>query len=140
MGAPITEIKVKKAVISWLRRQGYSNIHKAHPLGVDVKARNKKYSRFFFIEAKGDSPRKVKNPDAGRTSKFRTALGQIVTRMKTKSRDYYAIALPETFVRKVKNISWIFCKRNNLSIILVDDKMKVRQLIWRNLQKGNYLK
>jgi hypothetical protein len=129
-----SESKVIAAVVRWLYRNGYGYLvykEKAHH-GVDIRVRNLRYSRYFFIEAKGD-PIKAKYPDSSRTVDFWTAIGQIVSRMRTLSADYYGVAFPVSYYKKIKNLPWVFCKKNRLHVFLVDGN-KVKCLNWRQLK------
>jgi len=53
--------------------------------------------------------------------------------MKTRSADNYAIAFPRSYEKKVKNLPWLFCKKNRLSVFLVDGN-KVSHITWRELK------
>jgi len=57
----ISEKFVRRAIRDWLFRNGWglNYIEKeTHEQGVDIKVRNSRYSRYFFIETKGESSSK----------------------------------------------------------------------------------
>lgn len=129
-----SESHVRKAVVAWLYRHHWNNLNPKEKgeHGPDIRVKKLGYSRYFIIEVKGD-PIDAKHPDSSRTACFWVAIGQIVTHMKTKSDDYYGIALPKSYDSKIKNLPWVFCRKNRLSSFLVDGK-KVEHLTWRDLQ------
>jgi hypothetical protein len=131
----LTESHVRTAVLFWLRRKGYAITDPKEQAehGVDIRARHLKYPRYFLVETKGD-PIKSKKPDGTRTSCFWVAVGQIATRMDTSALYHYGIAFPDTFHKKVVNLPWQFCKKNRLSIFLVDENKKVKHLTWKDLK------
>lgn len=138
MAKPISETQVREAVIYFLRTLGYSIVDPKEKSqhGVDIRARHIKYWRFFIVEAKGD-PIGAKFPDSSRTSCFWTAIGQIVTRMNTLSRNYYGVAFPESYAAKVKNLPWQFCKKNQLSVFLVGSNGKIKHLTHKELRENH---
>ena len=58
-----------------------------HEQGVDIKVCHNKYSRYFFIETKGESS--AKSAKSKKETVFVYSLGQIITRMKVGSARYY---------------------------------------------------
>ena len=136
----LSEASVQKHVVKWLTSNGWGRIDYKEPgeHGVDIKARNVKYGRFFFIECKGDpDPAEVKHPQANRDVKFMNALGQIVTRMGTDAGYYYGIAVPRSFESLVYGrVPWRVCRKLSLRFLLVEDDGTVKQLTWRNLRRG----
>jgi hypothetical protein len=104
--------------------------------GPDIRVRHNEYPRYFIVEAKGDAnPKTVENLGARREVAFLLALGQIVTRMDTKAAYHYGLALPGSFESKVKiRLPWLFCKANDLQVLLVDSQGKVRAVNWHHLK------
>lgn len=136
----ISEEFVKRSVIRHLANLGWSkNIQydDLHVRGVDIKVTNSKYSRTFFIEAKGAS-----SYNAGFEVAFIYSLGQIITRMKSlKARYYYGIALPKRSADiAIRRIPYAFAVGACLHVFSVDDNGKV---IWykpadiKKYQNGN---
>ena len=136
----LSEVFVEKCIINWLFQKGYSkglNLKDISAHGVDIKVRHKDYPRYYFVEVKGDpNPKTHKYPSSAREVNFNYALGQILTRMKTKSSDHYAIAFPESFSKKViSRLPWLVCKKLNLNVFIVDNAGQVRNLTWKQLKK-----
>jgi len=130
---------VRRAVINWLSRKGYNlrlRERETSEHGVDIKVRHNKYPRYFLVEVKGDpDPKKVKAPHSRRESSFRTALGQIVSRM-GKARYKYGLGFPESYEDRVRRrLSQAILKKLNLVILLVNNKGKVKEINWRNTKK-----
>jgi len=138
MDKKLSEEFVKRSVIQYLSKNGWGHFQYGglHDQGVDIKAKNIKVSRFFFIEAKGEG----KIPQANEVA-FIYSLGQIVTRMKSggTTRNYYGLALPEASAKIAKRrIPWQVAKKLLLYIFEVDKSGGVKQLSWedlKNLQK-----
>jgi len=135
----INEKFVRRAVITWLGRNGYGRNLKekeTHEHGIDIKVRHNKYPRYFIVEVKGEPNIKtVKYPHSRREVDFIYVMGQIVTRMKYKARYRYAIGLPESFSDKiVRRLSPILLKKLDLIVLLVSDTGKVREINWRKLK------
>src|ERR1700687_4198396 len=131
-----SETHVRAAVIRWLYRHGYNtnlNPKEKAEHGVDIRVKHGRYARYFLIETKGD-PIKAKSPDSSRTADVWKAIGQIVTRMNTLADYRYGVAFPASFRKKIKCLPWQFCKRNRLSVFLVDGN-KVTRLTWRELRE-----
>ena len=139
MAKTITEKFVRKAIIDWLSKQGYNRYLKekqSDEHGVDISVRHWKYARYYLVEAKGDAdPKTVKFPRSRQEVSFMIAVGQIVTRMKTKARYNYAIAFPYSYGFVLRRVPWLFCKKNNLKILLVSLDKKVKQYSWQDLEK-----
>jgi hypothetical protein len=134
----ISEQFVKNTIIGWLNKNNWRiiSISEEGKHGVDIKARHTKYARYYFIETKGDPGKNVKYPDSRREVSFIQVLGQIILRIKSKSRDYYAIGLPISYSRKVFNrLPWQLSKKLILNVFLVDKDKKVRLITWKELKK-----
>lgn len=97
--------------------------------GVDIIAK-KGYGRFLYMECKGDS---ASGPQ--RESYFVQSLGQIVTRMSRSKWQYFGLALPKSFQPRLSRIPWVFAKRNNVFVWLIDEKGKVDKYTWKELKK-----
>ena len=138
MPKKLNEVFVKRAVISWLSRQGYSRNLKEkelHEHGIDIKVRHNKYPRYFIVEVKGEpDAKKVKYPNSRREVDFIYVMGQIVTRMSYRAKYKYGIGLPESYSKKVIiRLSPILLKKLNLSVLLVNNQGKVREINWKKL-------
>ncbi|MFA5106413.1 MAG: hypothetical protein WC506_05655 [Candidatus Micrarchaeia archaeon] len=125
------EDKVINIVIRWLSNNNYKNIKTktSREHDVDITA-NTSYNRFLYIECKGDG-----SSNQVSENNFVYALGQIVTRMKRSKFQRYAVAYPKSFERKLNRIPWLFAKRNNLFVLLVDDDEKIERFTWKELKK-----
>jgi len=132
---------VRRAIINYLARKGWDRGLREKETaehGVDIKIRHNKYSRYFFIETKGEST--SKSAKSVRETAFVYSLGQIITRMKTgAARYYYGIGLPETVARiAIRRIPWQVAKKLLLYVFSVDAQGKVKQYSWqylKNIQK-----
>lgn len=123
--SPLSEEAVKRAVIKFLTNKGWSknlDYDDLHVHGVDIKVTNSRYSRTFFIEAKGGSSAR-----SGAEVAFIYSLGQIVTRMKSlKARYYFGIALPKQSAEiALRRIPYQFAVSTCLHILSVDSAGKV---------------
>jgi len=90
MSKPISEKFARRAIISYLARKGWDRGLREKETaehGVDIKVRHNKYSRYFFIETKGESS--SKSAKSVRETAFVYSLGQIITRMKAGNARYY---------------------------------------------------
>lgn len=131
----MTETFVKHVVIKWLSRNGWgTNLEYGdlHEHGVDIRARNNKYSRYFLIEAKGEG----KN-HSGREVAFVYSLGQIITRMKDcgSTRNYYGLALPARSAQiALRRIPWQVAKKLLLYVFAVTSDGKVERHSWQDLR------
>jgi len=132
---------VRRAIINYLARKGWDRGLREKETaehGVDINIRHNKYSRYFFIETKGEST--SKSAKSVRETAFVYSLGQIITRMKTgAARYYYGIGLPETVARiAIRRIPWQVAKKLLLYVFSVDAQGKVKQYSWqylKNIQK-----
>jgi len=133
----ISEQFVKNRIITWLGKNNWRcvEISEEGRHGVDIKAKHNKYPRYYYIETKGEPDKNVKHPSSRMEVNFVYALGQILLRMKTKSRNYYAIGLPKNYSKKVKSrLSSNICKKLNLHIFLVNSEGNIERLTWKNLK------
>lgn len=133
---PLSEDFVKNAIIKWLSSNGWGHFEfdDLHTHGVDIKAKHHKYSRYFFIETKGQG----KIPQ-GNESYFISSLGQIVTRMKTgkTTRNYYALGLPEVISRiAIRRLPWQVAKKLLMYIFTVGQTGAVTSHSWKDLKKA----
>ncbi len=129
----ITENFVKDSIIKWLSCNGwgYFKYDKLHTHGVDIRARNIKYSRFYYIETKGGKYDEVA---------FIYSLGQIVTRMKDNKStiNYYGLGLPVKSAKiALRRLPWQVAKKLNLRVLSVDNNGEVIQYTWKELQETN---
>ena len=135
----MTEEFVKNSVIKYLSRKEWgTNLHfgSLRDRGVDIKVRHNRYSRYFLIECKGDpNPDTFGSVNSGREVAFNYVLGQIVSRMRSKSKYWYAIGLPDSMREKIiKRLPKEVCKKLRLKILLVSENGKVEELNWRHLK------
>jgi hypothetical protein len=133
---------VRRAVIKYLGRKGYARglePKETQEHGVDIKVCHNKYPRYFYVEVKGESD--AKSARASHEVYFLTALGQILTRMKSKSAYKYGLGFPQAIADKaVRRIPWHIAKKLRLHIFSVDDMEKVSRLTWKELKKTQELK
>jgi len=129
----MSEKFVKNAIIKWLQKQNYAWALDAKELrehGVDIKVRHKNVKRFYYVETKGDST------PSGMESNFLKALGQIITRMKSKARDHYAIGFPSSYKKIVtKRVPYNACRKLDLKFLFVDEKGNVEKITSVELKK-----
>jgi len=130
---------VRRAVIKWLSRKGYNlglRERETNEHGIDIKVRHHKYPRYFLVEVKGDpDTKKVKYPHSRREVSFVYVIGQIVLRMRYKAKYKYAIGLPISYSDKVfRRLTPILLKKLNLSVLLVNNEGKVKEITWKNLK------
>jgi len=133
----ISERFVRRAIINYLARKGWDRGLREKETaehGVDIKVRHNKYSRYFFIETKGESS--SRSAKSVREVAFVYSLGQIITRMKAgEARYYYGLGLPETSARiAIRRIPWQVAKKLLLYVFSVDKRGKVKQYSWKNLK------
>jgi hypothetical protein len=133
----LSEDFVKNSVIKWLSANGwvYFQFGGLRDKGVDIKAKHQKYSRYFFIEAKGEG--KIRQADE---VAFVYSLGQIITRMKTdkSTRYYYGLALPGSSAKiALRRLPWQVAKKLLLYVFTVSKNGKVIQYSWRDLKESN---
>ena len=140
MTKKITEDFVKSSIIKWLSANnwGHFEFSGLHNHGVDIKAKNFKYSRYFFIETKGEG--KIRQGDE---VAFVYSLGQIVTRMKSggSTRNYYALGLPEASAKiAIRRIPWQVSKKLLLYVFSVNKNGDVIQYSWKDIKGANKTK
>jgi len=133
----ISERFVRRAIRDWLFRNGWGRNYiekETHEQGVDIKVCHNKYSRYFFIETKGESS--AKSAKSVKETAFVYSLGQIITRMKVGSaRYYYGLGLPEVSAAiAIRRIPWQVAKKLLLYIFLVDGNGKVKRYAWQDLK------
>lgn len=136
----ISEDFVKNSIIKWLSSNGWGHFQfgDLHQHGVDIKAKHHKYSRYFFVEAKGQG--KIRQADE---VAFVYSLGQIITRMKSDktTRNYYGLGLPEASAKiALRRTPWQVAKKLLLYIFSVDQKGIVKQYSWLDLKIHQSLK
>lgn len=136
----ISEDFVKNSIIKWLSCNGwgYFKFDKLHTHGVDIRARAIKYSRYFYIETKGQGKLRQSNEVA-----FIYSLGQIITRMKDNKStiNYYGLGLPEKSATiALRRLPWQVAKKLHLSILSVSSKGEVIQYTWNELVKNQNTK
>lgn len=133
-----TERFVRRSIINYLARKGWDRGLREKETaehGVDIKVRHNRYSRYFFIETKGESA--SKSAQSVRETAFVYSLGQIITRMKAgNARYYYGIGLPESVANiAVRRIPWQVAKKLLLYVFSVNHSGKVRQYSWKEIKK-----
>lgn len=138
MAKIISERFVRRAIINYLARKGWDRGLREKETaehGVDIKVRHNKYSRYFFVETKGESSSKFAK--SVREVAFVYSLGQIVTRMKVGgARYYYGVGLPELVAKiAVRRIPWQVAKKLLLNIFSVSNSGKVKQYSWQEIKK-----
>lgn len=131
----IAEDFVQNAVVVWLAKHDWKVVQLAtlNGRGVDIRARHNKYSRYYFIEAKG-----AKDSSSAEVA-FVYSLGQIITRMNTtgKTRYYYGLALPKQAADKaIKRIPYQIAKKLLLHVFSVDHKGTVTRYMPKDLEKA----
>tara|TARA_Y100000310_G_scaffold288684_2_gene314561 strand:- start:8074 stop:8529 length:456 start_codon:yes stop_codon:yes gene_type:complete len=136
---------VQDSIISYLKEQGWnSNLVSKNltEVGVDIKVRNNKFSRYWLIEVKGDPSEKVKSPSGIRSSSFNSALGQIITRMHTnRKRGYkygykYGMGFPSSYKKMaLKKLPYDVCDKLNLYLFFVNNKGEVEEFDHRKIKK-----
>ena len=139
---------IQDAMIMYLEGKGYTKVVNASKLwehGVDIKVRNKDYSRYWIIEVKGGST--SKNARSVDTNNFVFGLGQIVTRIQSitepkasKGSNKYGVAYPDYFKKYLerKRLHWNLCKNLNLTIFLVGEDGVVEEYDWKRIKKEFY--
>ena len=132
------ERDVRNAILSWLYRNGWGHnciARETHEQGVDIKVRHNRYSRYFFIETKGESS--AASAKSQRETAFVYSLGQIITRMNVgKARYYYGLGLPASSAPiAVRRIPWQVAKRLLLYVFSVDAEGKVTRNDWQDMKK-----
>jgi hypothetical protein len=133
----LTEDRVKNAVIVKLAKMGYEPraIKSLTEQGVDIKARHRRYGRFFLVEAKGDPPSSAKNAGSGREVRLLMGLGQLMTRMQPQTGYYYGLALPVSYRATVlRRLHPLLLKHLQLHLFFVDEQLTVEHLRWRDVR------
>ena len=134
----ISEQFVKNSIIKWLNKNDWKiiSISEEGRHGIDIKAKHNKYSRYYFIEAKGEPGENVKYPGSKRENSFVQVIGQIVLRMKSKSRDYYGIGLPISYSKKVfSRLPWQLSKKLILNVFFVNKNGEIKLIKWNDLKE-----
>ena len=130
----LSEKFVKQSIIKWLFRNGWGRnleVGELRDKGVDIRVRHNNYARYFLIETKGES--KIRQ---GQEVAFVYSLGQIVTRMKTNARYYYALGLPAASAKiALRRLPWQVAKRLLLYVFSVSQDGQVKQYSWQDLKK-----
>lgn len=125
----INEKFVRRTIRDWLFRNNWGRNYiekETHEQGVDIKVMHNKYSRYFFIETKGESS--AKSARSQRETSFVYCLGQIITRMKTGARYYYGLGLPESSAQiAIRRIPYKIANKLHLFVFSVNKEGKVRQ-------------
>jgi hypothetical protein len=134
----ISEKFVRRAVRDWLFRNGWGRNYiekETHEQGVDIKVCHNRYSRYYFIETKGESS--AKSAKSVKETAFVYSLGQIITRMNVASaRYYYGLGLPvSSSAIAIRRIPWQVAKKLLLYIFSVDNSGRVRRYVWQDLKK-----
>ena len=136
MAKPMKEPVVKKHILRWLYHNGWgtnAEVAELRAHGVDIKVRNNRVGRFFFIETKGEAKAPTTNENS-----FVVSLGQIVTRMKgIKARYYYGLGLPESIAQIAigGRVPWQVAIKLHLHILSVDKNGKVTNYQPKDLKK-----
>ncbi len=142
------ETFIQKMIIAYLEDKGYTKVINASDLrehGVDIKVRNKDYSRYWLIEVKGGST--SNNAKSVDTNNFVFGLGQIVTRIQSITEpkasagsNKYGVAYPDYFRKYLerKRLHWNVCKNLNLTIFLVDKDGVVEEYDWKKIKNEFY--
>jgi len=131
----MNEPQVISRVVTWLSNEGYRNI-KTKTLeehGVDIIA-SKKYGRFVYIECKGEPKGSATHRSSQIEVNFIYAIGQIVTRM-SRAYQSYGLAFPKSYHSKLRRIPWLFAKKNNVFVLLIDKNGSIKKYTWKELQK-----
>lgn len=133
----MSEDFVKTAVIKWLSRNGWGTNLQFGGLrehGVDIKVRHNLYSRYFFIECKGQGIGRGSSEVA-----FVYSVGQIISRMKIggSTRYYYGLGLPEKSAKiALRRLPWQVAKKLLLYVFSVDQKGNVVRYSWQELRRN----
>ena len=100
----------------------------------NIKARHRRYARYFMIETKGQG--KIRQADE---NAFMSSLAQIITRMKVSksTRYYFALGLPHTSAKiALRRLSWQVAKKLLLHVFSVNKTGKVTKYSWKDLKKA----
>ena len=137
----LTERQVQLAVLEYLYKIGWGtrpHIKQKNEKGVDIRVQNdRRPSRYFFIETKGESS--SKSAKSVSEVAFVYSLGQLITRMKVVDARYaynYGLGLPESSAKiAIRRIPWQFAKKVCLYIFSVTQDLKVKKHSWQDLKK-----
>lgn len=143
------ELFIKRAVLKHLEKMWDCDIKKIPRKelwehGVDIKVKMK-YPRYWLIEVKGGS--KSKNARSVDTNSFVFGLGQIITRIQSKTppksekgSNKYGVAYPNYFVKYLERqrLHWNLCKSLNLYVFLVDENGRVEEYNWKRIKEEFY--
>ena len=94
--------------------------------GVDLKAKNLKKARYYYIEAKGDP--NGKNVASLRANYFAGVIGQIVLRVESKKYSHYGVALPKSYEKMLKRVHPNVMRRLNLRFFIVGRGKDVKEI------------
>lgn len=130
----ISEEFVKRSIIKWLSRDGWTHFEfgASHEHGVDIEAR--KGCRKIFVETKGGSENRQ-----GNEVKFVYGLGQLVTRMRVVDAPRafsYALGLPiESSKIALRRVPWKFVKKLCVEVFAVSKDGEVKRYTWPDFQE-----
>ncbi|MBN1585721.1 winged helix-turn-helix domain-containing protein [Candidatus Uhrbacteria bacterium] len=134
--APMDEEFVKHSIIKYISCKGWGSFQYGglHEHGVDIRAKQQRYSRYLNIETKGTSGKGSANETG-----FVYGLGQIVTRIRDtgKTRNYYGIGLPESSARIARRrLPWQVAKKLLLFVYSVSADGAVEEYSWKELRNS----
>lgn len=142
----LTEPFVQKHVRKFLSTKGYGQTvdlenTDLHKQGVDIKMKNRKYSRYFLVEVKGDPSIEAKSPAGWRSSALNSALGQIITRMKRDGKPgykygyKYGVGFPNSFEKMlIHKVPFDVFNKLNMYAFFVSPTGKVEFYDWRRIR------
>lgn len=134
MDESISEEFVKRSIVKWLSRNGWTHLEfgAGREHGVDIQAR--KGGRRIFVETKGDSKSRQ-----GNEVRFVYGLGQLITRMKVVDAPRaftYALGLSSAVATiALRRIPWKFARKLWLEVFEVSNDEKVQRYTWQDLKK-----
>lgn len=139
----ISEEFVERQIIKYLSKNGWGTNLEYGSLrdkGVDIKVRHNNYSRYFFIECKGEGSAQSKSRRSQNETHFIYGLGQIITRMNVGgARYYYGLGLPELSAKiAIRRLPWQVAKKLLFYIFSVNTDGVVKKYSWQDLK--NYQK
>ena len=132
----ISEDFVKHSIAEWLANNDYTKNLKINTLrgkGVDIKARNRLYPRYFMVETKGQTRGKSADENA-----FMSSVAQIITRMNIGGSTNYkfGLGLPHTSAKiALRRLPWQVAKRLSLYILSVDYNKNVTKYSYKDLKE-----
>lgn len=140
----LNEPFVQKSIVKHLAKQGYTKYLNSRELrehGVDIKVEHKDYGRYYLVECKGDPGPKVKSPGGSRSSTFNSAVGEIISRMRTRrKRGYkygykYGVGFPVSFKETVlKKLPYDVCDKLHLYVFFVNSRGEVEEYNYKKLK------